>query len=318
MVTSHTPSSRGENRIVAAIGNFDGVHLGHRHLIKHVGELARNQNAQTGIVLFSPHPRRYFIPDDAPFLLTLPERRDGLLREAGVDQIFSLTFDADFAALAPEAFVEKILIEQLGLSGIVVGRDFRFGKNRAGDVDLLRKVGAASNLEVIDADLLGVTTDSSNKTGSQETQAEKISSTRIREAITAGQIEAANQMLGTPWQLSGRVETGQKLGRTLGFPTANLVLGSLIEPRYGVYAVRAGVSGSLLPAVANFGRRPTVGSDAPLLEVHLLDQIQDLYGQTLTVEFHQFLRPEQKFDGLEALKTQISSDCDQSRAVFGL
>ena len=151
MVTSHTPSSRGENRIVAAIGNFDGVHLGHRHLINRVGELARNQNAQTGIVLFSPHPRRYFKPDDAPFLLTLPERRDGLLREAGVDQIFSLTFDADFAALAPEAFVEKILIEQLGLSGIVVGRDFRFGKNRAGDVDLLRKVGAASNLEVIDA-----------------------------------------------------------------------------------------------------------------------------------------------------------------------
>lgn len=291
--------------IVAAIGNFDGVHPGHRHLLKQTGNLAREVNADLGVVLFDPHPRRYFRPEDPPFLLTAPAHRDELLRAEGVEEIFSLPFDALLANLSPEDFVGGVLKQKLGLKGIVAGEDFHFGKNRAGDGEALMSLASQHGMAGKLVELRGETED-----------AEKYGSSAVRAAIKSGDMKLAARMLGREWAVSGAVEEGQKLGRTIGFATANLRLGDLIEPRRGVYATRTRIKGGTYHSVSNFGRRPTVGSDAPLLETHLFDFDGDLYGVEIEVIFIDFLRDEQKFDGLDALKAQIALDCEQARDIL--
>lgn len=293
------------NGAFAAIGNFDGVHRGHQYLLDQTKTFAKELGARAGVVLFEPHPRRYFRPDDPPFLLTLPVHRDALLRAHGAEEIFALPFDKALASLSPAEFVKGVLKAQLGLAGVITGADFRFGAGRAGDAEVLEKLGRDAGLEVRRAEL-----------ASENPDTEKYGSSAVRAALTEGDVKAAARMLGRPWAVQGRVVEGQKLGRTLGFPTANLTLGDLVEPRNGVYAVRASVDGQTYNGVANFGRRPTVGAEAPLLETNLFDFRGDLYGKELEVAFIDFIRDEQKFDGLDALKSQIGKDCEAARAIL--
>ena len=293
-------------KIIAAVGNFDGVHLGHQYLLKQTAEFAREQNAAPGVVVFEPHPRRYFRPDDPPFLLTLPAQRDALLRAAGVAEIYTIAFNNALASMSPKEFVVDVLKSQFGLAGVIVGVDFRFGAQRAGDSATLARLGADAGLAVKLVDVLA-----------ENPNTEKYGSSLVREALRDGAIDRATMMLGRPWSVLGAVGEGRKVGRTLGFPTANMTLGELIAPRQGVYATRARVDGKSYGAVSNYGRRPTFGDDAPLLETFLFDFDGDLYGREIAVDFIAFLRDEVKFDGLDALKAQIAEDCRQARALLG-
>ncbi|MEO0398421.1 MAG: bifunctional riboflavin kinase/FAD synthetase [Pseudomonadota bacterium] len=291
---------------MAAIGNFDGVHRGHKFLIEQTIAFADALGAEPGVVVFDPHPRRHFRPDDPPFLLTTPEDRAALIKEAGAPNVMTVTFDGETAAMAAEDFVGRILIDGFGLSGVITGSDFRFGAGRSGDVLMLNDLCAARGVEARIAELLsdGPTSDP---------YGDKVSSSGVREAIHHGDMDVAAGMLGRPWSVAGFVASGQKLGRQIGFPTANLTLGALIEPRRGVYVVDVEIAGAFHHGVANFGRRPTVGADAPLLETHVFDFEGDLYGQEIRVLFKEFLRDEQKFDGIDALKTQIAKDSADAR-----
>lgn len=293
--------------LVCALGNFDGVHLGHQHLLRETAAFARQQGAAPGVVLFEPHPRRYFRPEDPPFLLTLPAQRDALLREAGAAEIVSLVFDHALASMTPAAFVDGVLKERLGLKGVVTGADFRFGRGRSGGGDALRSLGEAAGLRVKLVETLAA--------GAAE---QKFGSSAVRAALQAGEADKAAAMLGRPWSVVGRVAEGRRVGRTIGFPTANMTLGALVEPRKGVYAVRARVEGETYNAVANFGRRPTVdaGPGAPLLETYLFGFAGDLYGKEMEVAFIAFLRDERKFDGLDALKAQIAEDSERALALL--
>ncbi len=293
--------------VIAAMGNFDGVHLGHQYLLKETAAFARAQGAAPGVVLFEPHPRRFFRPNDPPFLLTAPAQRDALLREAGAEAIFPVTFDQALASMTPSEFVTGVLKDQLGLKGVVTGADFRFGKDRAGDGAALKSLGEAAGLDVKLVDVL-----------KENPQTEKFGSSAVRAALENGEAGKAAAMLGRPWSVVGPVAQGAKVGRTIGFPTANMTLGELIEPRKGVYAVRASVDGKTHDAVANFGRRPTVdaGMGAPLLETYLFDFEGDLYGKEMEIAFMAFLRDEEKFDGLDALKAQIAEDCVRAKALL--
>ncbi len=308
-------SQRTESRrIFAAIGNLDGVHLGHRFLLRETARFADEEDAAPGAVFFDPHPRRHFRPDDPPFLITSPARRTNLIQSAlreSVDgplddpNVVALTFDQVMASMTPEVFVKSVLKEQLGLAGVVTGSEFRFGAGRSGDAAALKALCTEAGLAMKIIDPLP-----------DPDATEKFSSSAIREAIHAGDMVAAARMLGAPWIVDGVVVEGQKLGRTLGFPTANLLLGDLIAPKAGVYAVVGTVEGATYPGVANYGRRPTVGAPAPLLEVHLFDFEGDLYGKNLDVAFIDFLREERKFDGLDALKAQIAKDSEQARKIL--
>jgi riboflavin kinase/FMN adenylyltransferase len=291
--------------LIAAIGNFDGVHRGHRLLLARVASFASEHRLRIGAVVFNPHPRRFFRPNDPPFLITSAATRDQLLREAGVDEVISLTFDAALASQSPAEFVSRTLKGKLGLAGAAVGADFRFGKGREGDAAGLSSICAAYGVL---AYVIEPLTDRGHS--------DKIGSTAIREAILSGAMDRAADMLGRAWSVSGVVAAGNKVGRTLGFPTANLTLGDLIEPRRAVYAVRATVDGRRIDGVANFGRKPTVGSHATLLEVHLFDFSGDIYGREIKVDFIDFIRDEMRFDGLDALKAQIAADCSAARRIL--
>lgn len=291
----------------AAIGNFDGVHRGHRFLLDRTIAFAASIGATPAAVVFDPHPRRFFRPEDPPFLITNAQTRNALIMEAGAARVLPLTFDRALASLSPEAFVREILKDRLALAGVVTGQDFRFGAGRSGDAAGLAALCEASGIKPHIVEPL-----------SDQQHTEKIGSTAVREAILTGAVDRAAAMLGRPWRVDGIVERGRQIGRTLGFATANLTLGELIEPRRAVYAVRALVDGRRYGAVANFGRKPTVGAVSPLLEVHLFDFSGDLYGQRIGVEFIAFLRDERKFDGLDALKRQIGADCIEARRRLAL
>jgi riboflavin kinase/FMN adenylyltransferase len=291
-------------KFIAATGNFDGVHLGHQALLKETADFAAAYGARPGVVLFEPHPRRYFRPDDSPFLLTAPAHRDDLLHAHGAEKIFILKFDKALASLEPEDFVKGVLKEKLDLAGVVAGADFRFGAFRAGDGAALSSLGARFGLEVKIVDLL------------LEDDAEKYGASGARNALRAGNVKAAAAILGRLWSVRGRVGEDRRMGRVLGFPTANFTLGEVIEPRKGVYATRTRLGDETYPSVSNFGRRPTLADSAPLLETHLFDFDGDLYGRDIEVEFVEFLRDEKKFDGLEDLKIQIAKDCRRARTLL--
>jgi len=290
---------------VIALGNFDGVHVGHRHVLSLAGDLADELKAPLGAALFDPHPRRFFAPDAPAFRLMSERRRNGILESLGVQQLHVLSFSQDMAKLTPAEFVSGVLADGLGIAGIVTGEDFRFGAGRAGATDDLARL----------CDGLGIATAFAKLHGNG---ADKVSSTRIRKAIHDGDMQAAETLLGTPWAVEGLVQRGDQRGRTIGFPTANLTLGDYVRPDYGVYAVRVGIDGEppSIPAVANIGKRPTVDGVTELLEVHLLDWSGDLYGRTLEVEFFDHLRAEKRFDGLDALKAQIAADAGAARRVL--
>ncbi len=305
-----------DQSVIAAIGNFDGVHLGHQHLIQRTQEIAFSRNAKAGVVLFDPHPRYFFQPESKPFLLSQRSIVDELLHEYGIEIIHRVAFDEALATLSPQAFVEDILIKKLNLSGILVGSDFRFGAKRIGDGAMLKSIGEDNGLSVHLVEPVALPSAPESQEEGRQGQFIKIGSSGIRDLIKAGDVKAASALMGHPWKITSHVIEGQKLGRTIGFPTANMELNDLVTPLHGVYAVFADYQGKRYHAVANYGRRPTVGSDSPLLEVHLFGFDGDLYGQTLKVEFIDFLREEQKFNGLEELKAQITNDCDEARAML--
>ncbi|MEM9706519.1 MAG: bifunctional riboflavin kinase/FAD synthetase [Pseudomonadota bacterium] len=299
---------------VAAIGNFDGVHRGHRALLEAASGHAASLSAPLGVVVFDPHPRRFFRPDDPAFMVMTPHDRDALLRGAGVASVARLPFNDALSQMTPAEFVHDVLAKQLGLRGVITGREFRFGKGRAGDTDALASLCQEAGISAFALDPVPA------QSGGQ-----KIGSSAIRTALQAGDVGDAADMLGRPWSVYGVIEEGQKLGRQIGFPTANMRLGDIIEPKFGVYAIEIALEAetelspddaTTLKGVANFGRRPTVGSDAPLLEVHIFDFTSDLYGKALRVYFRDFIRPEMKFDGVGALTQQIARDVEAARAFF--
>ncbi|MBL8831065.1 MAG: bifunctional riboflavin kinase/FAD synthetase [Rhodospirillales bacterium] len=302
----------------AAIGNFDGVHLGHQAVIGEAIRLARAAGRKSAVVTFEPHPRRLFKPDLPPFLLTSPHLKIATLRDLGVDFCFALRFDRRLAGLTAQEFVADVLVGGLGLSGIVAGYDFVFGKGRGGSPETLvaemRKAGRDAKIvaPALDAAAAG------SAGAESDPEAFVYSSTGVRDALKAGDPRAAARILGRPFAIDGRVRHGDRRGRTIGFPTANLSLGPYLPPALGVYAVRVdgAVPGRTLGGVANLGVRPTVGGDpAPRLEVHLFDFAGDLYGRRLVVSLVEFLRPERKFDGLDALKAQIAADAAAARKL---
>lgn len=290
---------------VVALGNFDGVHRGHQALIARSAELAQSLDAPVVALTFEPHPRRFFVPDTGPFRLTLPPAKRRLLGRYGAQAVLAQRFDAAFAALSPEAFVEDVLLKGLGARHIVCGYDFTFGARRGGNVERLREQGRARGFGVTVLDPI-------------MREGEIYSSTRIREALRAGWITEAAELLGHRWEIEGTVELGDQRGRTIGFPTANVALGEHLRPRFGVYAVRALVGEVWHPAVANLGRRPTFGKLQENFEVHVFDFTGDLYGRTLRVEMVDFIRPEMKFSGLDQLKAQIAADGQAARRMLKL
>lgn len=292
------------NGCVATIGNFDGVHLGHQAVLGQLAEKADELGLPLVVVTFEPQPQEYFCPDAAPPRLTRLREKLQALRRYAVDRVLVLRFDANFAGQAPQAFIDRVLVDGLGVRYLVIGDDFRFGKKRAGDFDMLCTAGRQHDFEVVNMHTFSL-------------DSERVSSTRVRTALAEGDLNAAEKLLGRPYRMSGRVAHGDKLGRTIGFPTANIHLHRKATPLRGVFAVELyGIHGEPLPGVANLGTRPTAGGLRTLLEVHLFDFERDIYGAHVHVEFLQKLRDEQRFDSFDALKQQIQHDAAQARVFL--
>ncbi|MHA1566367.1 MAG: bifunctional riboflavin kinase/FAD synthetase [Alphaproteobacteria bacterium] len=293
---------------VVAVGNFDGVHCGHQVLLASAREAALAAGVPLGVLTFEPHPRRYFQPDTPPFRLTPLRIKARHLAAFGVDVLYVLAFDNGFSRLSAAEFVKDVLVDGLGVAQVVVGADFCFGRKRQGNADYLRAQGADRGFGV---DIVAPVADGGGAV---------YSSSAIRQHLREGRPAQAADLLGHLWEIEGRVLIGDQRGRTIGFPTANVALGDYLPPARGVYAVRAGVdtgdSTKWLDGVANFGVRPTVDGTNLLLEVHLFDFDGDLYGRHLRVALVDFIRAEQKFAGLEALKSQIAADAKQARALL--
>ena len=291
-----------------AIGNFDGVHLGHHAVIGEAGRIARSLNVPWAVLTFEPHPRRVFQRDATPFRLTPFHRKARLIERLGVDVLFVVRFDASFARLSPREFVETVLVSGLGARSVVSGHNFAFGQGRSGKPELLLALGGELGFDY---------------TCVQEVRddgAEPFSSTRIRTLLQDGDPQGAARVLGRPFVIEGKVIEGDRRGHTLGFPTANVGLDAYARPAFGVYAVCVAVgddeAAQWRPGVANLGIRPTFRADEPLLETHLFDFEEDIYGQHLRVALIAYLRSEKKFDGLDALKAQIAADGARARGLL--
>ncbi len=290
---------------VVALGNFDGFHPGHRHLLAAARTLAAAVSGPAVCLTFEPHPRTVLRSAEPVFRLTPVDAKLRLTRALGIDALAVLPFNHTVAALAAEAFVATVLVGRLGARGVVVGADFRFGHGRAGSVELLTRIGAEAGFAVTAVDAV------------VDPDGVRYGSGRVRDALAAGDIAGANALLGYRWFIIGTVIGGDRRGRELGYPTANIALPADCRLRHGIYAVTvARPGGPPLPAVASFGRRPTFGGGAPLLEVHLFDFAADLYGERLTVTFQAWLRPEEWFDSVDALIRQMDRDSLVARAVL--
>ena len=293
--------------LAIALGNFDGVNRGHKKVLEQVIEFANqaDQTLQPAVVSFSPHPRTFFTGQPQPLLTPLPEKIEQL-EAVGIEQLVLLPFTQALAKLSPRQFVESILVKKLQAKLISVGEDFRFGSQRQGTVKDLQTLGQEFGITVAIADLI-------------HTDTERISSSQIRQALLRGDLPRANHLLGRPYRLTGTVIKGQQLGRTLGFPTANLALpDDKLWPQFGVYGgwVHLAALTDPIAAVINLGDRPTVNGKEPSAEVHLLNWSGDLYGQSLRVDLHHYLRSEQKFANLDQLKDQIAQDCRRAQTLL--
>lgn len=292
-----------ESACVATIGNFDGLHLGHQKIISKLKDKAKETNLPLTIISFEPLPAEYFMPD--PPLRIYPMRdKIRLLQSLGVDDYLCFKFNVKFATQKPEEFVQKVLFDSLNTKYLAVGDDFHFGYQRKGDFQLLSEMGRSAGMRVVD-------------TQTCQLNGDRVSSTRIRKHLQAGEIQQANDLLGHRYQLSGRIRHGDKRGRTIGFPTLNLKMPNNIAPLRGVYAVKvSGLSGVVLKGVANLGTRPTVNGTENRLEVHLFDFTEEVYGKYICVELCEFIRAEKRFDDFEMLKAQILNDAEQARSIL--
>jgi riboflavin kinase/FMN adenylyltransferase len=295
------PEHRG---CAVTIGNFDGVHLGHQAVIRQLTDRARALDVPTLVMLFEPQPREYFDPSTAPARLTRLREKLLALQMQPIDRVLCVRFDARFVAIAAEDFVRRILLRDLDARYIVVGNDFRFGNKRRGDIGLLTRIGRDHGIEVASAAMFSL-------------EGERVSSTRVRTALAQGNLDSAAALLGRPYRMCGRVVHGEKIGRKIGIPTANIQLHRRRTPVEGIFVVEmSDTAGETLPAVASVGVRPTVGGTQPLLEVHLLDIDRDIYGEYVNVDFHVRLRDERRFDSLEQMRVQIRRDIEAARTYF--
>ncbi len=289
---------------VVTIGNYDGVHRGHQRLLAAVRARADALGLPATVVTFEPTPREYFEGDAAPSRLMRLREKIGALPRYGVDRVVVLRFDEHMRAISAAGFIERLLVQGLGTRHLVVGHDFHFARRREGSVDTLRRAGEAHGftVEEVDPFLVG---------------GERVSSSLVREALGRGALRRAQSLIGRPYRMAGRVRRGQQLGRTLGYPTANLALHRKVVPLWGIFAVRVGGAGLVdHPAVVSLGTRPTINGTDPLLEVHLFDFSGDLYGRYLDVDFVARLRDERRFDSLDALVEQMHRDAAQARELL--
>jgi len=305
------PSSNHARGSVLALGNFDGLHRGHAVLLGQVRDRAQAQGRPSAVLTFEPHPRSVFLPGAEPFRLTPFRVKEREMARLGIELLFVQHFDLGFAAKSAEDFISEVIVGAIGASHIVVGWDCTFGNRRRGTPELLRAEGSRLGFDV--TVLEPVRGDGTTV----------YSSTHIRELLKAGKPREAAALLGRFWEIDGRVATGDRRGRTIGFPTANLSLDDYLQPAFGVYAVRVSgdgpddpLRGQTVDGVANLGLRPTVGGFVPRLEAHLFDTDADLYGRHLRVALVDFIRPERKFAGLDALKAQIAEDAARARSLL--
>lgn len=297
---------RKEHRgCVATIGNFDGVHLGHQAVFRNLRERAKDFGLPATVVTFEPQPMEYFAPEAAPARLTRLREKLAALKDAQIERVVLLEFGPKLANMEAEWFVQKLLIDGLDVRYLFVGDDFKFGRGREGDINMLRAVGEKRGFEVANMNTFAL-------------GEERVSSTRIRECLSRGDLEEASSYLGRPYRICGRVAHGDERGRTIGFPTANINLHRMVSPLRGVFAVKVGgLSNEQLPGVANIGIRPTVAGDLKhLLEVYLFDFNRSIYGEHLQVEFCSKLRDEKKFANFEQLRHQIELDAVTARKYF--
>ena len=295
-----------------AIGNFDGVHQGHWAVIGEAGRLGADHGIPFGVLTFEPHPRSLFQPDDPPFRLSPFHSKSIQIEKLGADFLVVVPFDRAFASMSAEDFVRDVLVKSLGVRQVVVGYDFVFGRGRTGNHELLERMSNDSGYHL--TIVAGVAH------GDPAEGGEIYASSRIREYLRAGKPRPAADRLGRWWEISGLVLPGDQRGRHMGFPTANIALNDYLEPVLGVYAVRIAIGDEKIETwyggVANLGHRPTFDGKHTLLEVHIFDFDQDIYGQNIRVAFLDFLRPERKFDDLDALKAQIKTDCEDAHAIL--
>ncbi|NVK54645.1 MAG: bifunctional riboflavin kinase/FAD synthetase [Alteromonadaceae bacterium] len=288
---------------VLTIGKFDGVHLGHQAVLDSVIKQARRLSLPATVMVFEPHPEEVFTPDSAPARISPLAEKYQLLKAQGVDRLLCVRFNAAFAAQSADIFIEQLLVQKLGVKFLVVGDDFRFGKGRKGDFNRLQQAGEKYGFELV-------------STQSYRMQDCRISSTAVREALADGNFSLAHTMLGREFFISGRVIHGEKKGRTIGFPTANVLLNRCQTPITGVFAVKLNIAGSQYAGVANIGSRPTVNGQRKQLEVHIFDFEGSLYGQRIQVMPVAKIRDEKRFDGLDALRQQIARDVEQAQQVL--
>lgn len=289
---------------VATIGNFDGVHLGHQAVLGQLAEKADELGLPVVVITFEPQPQEYFRPQESPPRLTRLREKIQALRRYAVDRVLVLRFDEKFSRQSAGDFIQNLLVKGLGVKYLVIGDDFRFGKDRAGDFAMLQGAGKMQGFEVVNMHTFML-------------DGKRVSSTRVRTALGQGDLNAAEKLLGRVYRMSGRVAHGDKKGRTIGFPTANIHLHRKATPLLGVFAVELfGIEGEPVPGVANLGTRPTVNGMKTLLEVHLFDFEGDIYGRHVHVDFLLKLRDEKRFDSFEDLRAQILRDADQARAFF--
>lgn len=295
------PEHRG---CAATIGSFDGIHLGHQAVLAELVAQGSKRRLPATLITFEPQPREYFMPEEAPPRLTRFREKLEELQRCGIDRVICLRFNAYLASLTADEFIRRIMLDGLAVKYLVVGDDFRFGKGRTGDYALLQQAGKAHGFPVVTMPTFNV-------------DHHRVSSTRIRVALNEGDLNSAEALLGRPYWMSGRIAHGDKRGRTIGFPTANIFLHRNAVPVEGVFAVEmCGIDDRPLPGVANVGTRPTVDGSRAQLEVHLFDFDRDIYGRHVRVSFLKKLRPERKFESFELLKRQIELDAEQARAFF--
>ncbi len=289
---------------VVALGNFDGFHLGHQAVVGRAVARAKAEGRPALVATFDPHPVRHFRPDTPPFRLTTLDQRERLFAAAGADAMVVFRFDAALAALTAEAFVTERLVGCLAVAGVVTGEDFTFGRAKGGDVRVLAEAGAAHGF-------------SAETVGPVALEGEAVSSSRIRDLLRSGDMRGAARLLTRPFAIEGVVQHGDKLGRTIGYPTANIDMGKYLRPAYGIYAVRGRLEdGTVLPGAANLGVRPTFNPPKELLEPYFFDFSGDLYGRCVEVELIEYIRPEAKFDGVDALVAQMDHDCVSAREIL--
>jgi len=295
------PEHRG---CVATIGNFDGVHLGHQAVLGQLAEQAEKMQLPSVVITFEPQPQEFFAADNSKPRLTRFREKIQALKRYAVDRVLCLRFDERLASLDAAAFIQQVLLQGLDVKYLVVGDDFRFGKGREGDFQTLCEAGKQSGFPVVNMHTF-------------EIEGDRVSSTRIRNALVQGDLVLAEQLLGRPYRMCGRVAHGDKRGRTIGFPTANIHLHRKTSPVQGVYAVEMfGIEGEPVAGVANVGNRPTVDGTRSLLEVHLFDFSQEIYGRYVHVNFVHKIRDEMKFESFDQLKLQIASDAKHARQLF--